>query len=75
MFDTWTCHVCGQERPNDKISVATGSIPELPGAEINIRYCNDNLVCETKAKLAAKQGKFPETQKVNIDKKWWEFWK
>ena len=69
---TWTCHVCGKERPDDKISVATGRILDLPGAEINIRYCNDNLDCETEARAGAAVGSFPQRKKT---KKWWEFWK
>lgn len=42
----WKCHVCGEERPNDKISVLT--IPKnMYGMtiEMNVRYCNDRQVC------------------------------
>lgn len=43
---TWTCHVCGSERPDDKISVCTnqkiiGNIT-IP---MNVRYCNDIESC------------------------------
>lgn len=44
---TWKCHVCGVERPDAAISVASrteminGRVP----MEINVRYCNDNPSC------------------------------
>ena len=44
---TWTCHVCGDERPDDKISVFTKPLV-FPGgvvAKQNIRYCNDRQGC------------------------------
>ena len=47
---TWTCHVCGKERPDDKISVYTTSV-DRGGIEIkqNVRYCNDNPDCRRDA--------------------------
>jgi hypothetical protein len=53
MFDTWTCHICGKERPDDKISVHTSKFKHgEDGIEItqNVRYCNDNPDCYMKAK-------------------------
>lgn len=48
---TWTCHICGKERPDDKISVL--SKPLLLNGRVcgqqNIRYCNDNPECFKKA--------------------------
>jgi len=44
---TWTCHVCGKERPDDKISVYTRH-RTLPGGvqmSENIRHCNDKDEC------------------------------
>jgi len=43
---TWTCHICGDERPDDKISVFSKSL-EIPGVEAkqNVRYCNDRQKC------------------------------
>ena len=43
---TWTCHICGDERPDDKISVFSKSL-EIPGVEAkqNVRYCNDRQEC------------------------------
>lgn len=43
---TWTCHICGEERPDEYISVKSKSL-NIPGvdAEQNIRYCNDNPEC------------------------------
>lgn len=50
MFMTWKCHVCKEERPDNKISVYskdTSSEYGLPmGTMImNIRYCNDRESC------------------------------
>jgi len=45
---TWTCHVCGRERPDDKISVWSSSTADpLTGIKMtqNVRYCNDNQEC------------------------------
>jgi hypothetical protein len=52
MFDSWTCHVCGRERPDENISVYTSSHVTATGVAIkqNVRYCNDNLDCIEKAK-------------------------
>ena len=43
---TWTCHICGEERPDEYISVMSKSlnIPNVD-AEQNIRYCNDKPKC------------------------------
>lgn len=43
---TWTCHVCGDERPDDKISVAKHP---LGIATVNVRYCKDRPECAAKA--------------------------
>lgn len=47
---TWTCHVCGDERPDSRISVLTKPL-NFPGvvAEQNIRYCNDRETCRAGA--------------------------
>lgn len=52
---TWTCHICGEERPDEKISVYKKDISEdhnLPEGtmEHNVRYCNDKLECGQAAK-------------------------
>lgn len=44
----WSCHICGQIRPDAKISVLTK--PFLLGVVQNIRYCNDNPLCVKGAK-------------------------
>jgi len=53
-FDTWKCHICGEERPNGKISVLTKPLiingQVVPGAGQNIRYCNDRPACIEGAK-------------------------
>ena len=45
-MDTWPCHICGDERPDDKISVRkrTKSIGPVEFQE-NVRYCNDRDSC------------------------------
>lgn len=51
---TWRCHICGKERPDNKISVHTTSkkIPGTNGATVqqNVRYCNDDPDCIEKSK-------------------------
>lgn len=44
---TWTCHICGEERPDDKISVTTHPLiynGQRIGSQ-NVRYCNDRTSC------------------------------
>lgn len=46
-MDTWTCHICGKVRPDDKISVFVKPLI-IRGQQVgdqNIRYCNDNEDC------------------------------
>lgn len=54
MFDTWKCHVCGEERPDDKISVLSKPLiingQVVKGGQQNIRYCNDRPACIEGAK-------------------------
>lgn len=52
---TWTCHICHDERPDDKISVfktdlsaERGLPPGVMGQ--NVRYCNDRPACIEGAK-------------------------
>jgi hypothetical protein len=49
---TWTCHICGKEQPDDKISVYSSEIDMGSGIMMtqNVRYCNDNEDCTKKAK-------------------------
>jgi len=44
---TWKCHICGEERPDAKISVLTKPlvIDGMVCGEQNIRYCNDKAEC------------------------------
>ena len=53
-FDNWICHICGEERPDDKISTLSKPImidgQVVPGGEQNIRYCNDRPACIEGAK-------------------------
>ncbi len=52
---TWTCHVCGDTRPDAKVSVFSRDISKRMGlpegtAQENIRYCNDRDSCIKGAK-------------------------
>lgn len=49
---SWECHVCLQERPNYKISVAKHIHIYPSGIEVSqhVRYCNDNPICDYLAK-------------------------
>lgn len=51
MPDTWKCHVCRDERPDEKISVYSTE-REFYGTLItqNVRYCNDRQACIDGAK-------------------------
>ena len=46
---TWECHICGETRPDDKISVMSKPLVSngkvFPGGTENIRYCNDKQSC------------------------------
>jgi len=49
---TWTCHVCGRERPDERISVESRQV--MRGTVVfteNVRYCNDRAECIEKAKV------------------------
>lgn len=50
---TWTCHICKEERPDDKISVITKPLFINGSAvgEQNIRYCNDRPECLKRARI------------------------
>lgn len=51
---TWTCHVCGEERPDNKISVhkRIHKYPNGVTMGVNTRYCNDRPECEAGAPTA-----------------------
>ena len=47
---TWTCHICGKERPDHCVSVFSKDTSEEHGfppgtMKQNVRYCNDNVTC------------------------------
>lgn len=52
--DTWKCHICGDERPDEKISVLSKPLiingQVVLGGQQNIRYCNDRPACIEGAK-------------------------
>lgn len=43
---TWTCHICGDERPDEFISVRQHETT-VGGLSVqqNVRYCNDRVAC------------------------------
>lgn len=45
---TWTCHVCGDERPDDKIAVHSegGGSEYVAEISVHVRYCNDRPNCK-----------------------------
>ena len=45
--ETWTCHVCHEERPDFAISVlsTTKTIAGTVMVRMNVRYCNDRPAC------------------------------
>lgn len=49
----WECHICGRTRPDNKISVAVHwhTYPSGMRTGSNVRYCNDNATCKSKALL------------------------
>lgn len=47
---TWTCHICGEERPDEMIAVRVHDTSEefnLPPGTMkqNVRYCLDRPAC------------------------------
>jgi hypothetical protein len=44
---TWTCHVCGEERPDQAIGVHTSHLTSPRGVALihNVRYCTDRPGC------------------------------
>lgn len=60
---TWTCHICGEERPDAIISVLSFPMKDSDGkinkhATINVRYCNDKPKCLAGAEKKRKKGVF-----------------
>jgi hypothetical protein len=57
---SWTCHVCGRERPDQFISVFQKSIilfGDTPATQ-NVRFCNDRAECaKTAPKINLVKGK------------------
>jgi hypothetical protein len=55
----WSCHVCGELRPDDKIAVCKRSAPYQRSARppipirVNVRYCVDRAVCTAVAPVIA----------------------
>ena len=57
MVADWTCHVCGDLRPDARIGVRT-EVEHLPGDVVvrhNVRYCNDREACVLRSYEAARE--------------------
>lgn len=68
---TWTCHVCGDERPDDKISVFSRPRDFGHGivAQENIRYCNDRASCIEGAKTTTHFPNLDDPKQGSLDPK------
>ncbi|GAH82156.1 unnamed protein product [marine sediment metagenome] len=62
--DTWKCHICGEERPDERISVFTTPwvINGQTVGSQNIRYCNDRPACIEGAKDSSLDFSFPKAK-------------
>ncbi len=57
MITHWNCQICKEKRPDAKISVVSYLMKILPGAQVNIKYCNDNSEClEAASKKGEEEG-------------------
>lgn len=59
---TWTCHVCGSERPDALIEVYSEEHPILRGRttlKVNVRYCADRPSCRAGAPAIAENWAAP----------------
>lgn len=56
MITHWYCGICGERRPDEAISVWSYPSKGLPGATVNLKYCNDKPECHRAAKLRSKTG-------------------
>lgn len=52
---TWTCMICGEERDDADIAVATrtGELPSGGKMQVNVRHCADSYTCSSRADLEA----------------------
>ncbi len=59
---TWSCHVCGRERPDAMISVKSRRVMFYGGvtAQENVRHCNDRQSCIDGAEDVRFSGKTSE---------------
>lgn len=57
MIEIWTCDICGQQREDRNIAVLSYPLKDLPNAERNIRFCNDDEKCRDGAIEKSKTGK------------------
>lgn len=53
---SWSCHICGKDRPDAAISVFLSDLSDemkLPPGTVtqNVRYCNDDPKCTQEARV------------------------
>ena len=54
---TWTCMVCGRDRPDEHVSVLKKRMSILEhDYDVNIRYCNDTPGCLAHAEGCERMG-------------------
>lgn len=64
----WVCEICKKLRDDKDISVVTYPLKDLPGAERNLNYCNDDPSCkDTAMKEAMNNGYYPTKGKFILD--------
>lgn len=62
MINYWNCEICGKKRPDKHIAVIS-YLMKFNSRDVgrfnptrNLKYCEDNIDCENKAKAKAKKG-------------------
>ncbi len=66
---TWSCHICGRVRPDDKISVRSSQL-QINGeycGTMNVHYCNDNPDCVEASKTYSFFNEGLDTDGVPLD--------
>jgi len=58
--DTWTCHICGEEKADAYIDVLSYPEKDFKSMTNNVRYCTDNTICYSRALGWKEKGRFPD---------------
>lgn len=65
---TWSCHICGEERPDEHIGVYSEEWSIIDGRgqlTINVRYCSDRADCAAAAPAKAREMAAPALDPVS----------